>query len=89
MRKEFVKYLLEWLSADTISKMISDLPLKEVDKEILLFCYVKYKNKRGWQKQCAYDLGVDVKTVSKRYNNALKLSLTSVMSYVSAHLRHP
>lgn len=89
MKEDFAKYLFERLSVETLSVIIDSLTIKPQEKEILKYCYIKYKGVRGWQKCAAYDLSVDVKTVSRRYKKALKESANPLVLFVSQRLNCP
>lgn len=67
--KDFCDWLCYRCDKEQMYLLINSLTVKPEYKEIY-HMYIKYGAKRGWQKQAAFDLGCDVKTVSRRFQRA-------------------
>lgn len=89
MEKEYAEYMYQRLSADTAIRLIRSFPLRAVDRDVLIDGLVGHQGRRGWQKVYAYEIGVDVKTVSRRYQSALKVSAKFLIAYVAGILERP
>lgn len=89
MEKEYAEYMYQRLSADTAIRLIRSFPLRAVDRDVLIDGLVGHQGRRGWQKVYAYEIGVDVKTVSRRYQSALKVSAKFLTAYVAGLLERP
>ncbi len=83
MEKEYAEYMFQRLSAETAVRLIRSFPLRATDKDVLIDGLIKHRCRRGWQKVYAGEINVDVKTVSRRYQTALKMSAKCLTSYVA------
>lgn len=83
--KEFVDYILRRMSKETSCRLIDQLPLTAAQKKILTEVAVLNLP----QKQIAYAEGRDVKTISRRYNKALEMSVQPLVAYLIKLLERP
>lgn len=83
MEKEFAEYMFQRLTAETAVRLILSFPLKQNDKDVLIDGLIKHNGRRGWQKVYAGEINVDDKTVSRRYQNALKVSAPFLTAYIA------
>ena len=89
MEKEFAEYMFQRLTPETAIRLILSFPLKRTDKDVLIDGLIKHNGRRGWQKVYAGEINVDDKTVSRRYQNALKMSAPLLIAYISRLLECP
>ena len=83
--KEFVDYILRRMSKETACRLIDQFPLTASQKKILTEVAVLNLP----QKQIAYNEGRDVKTISRRYNKALEMSVQPLTAYLIRLLECP
>ena len=89
MEKEFAEYMFQRLTAETAVRLILSFPLKKNDKDVLIDGLIKHNGRRGWQKVYAGEINVDDKTVSRRYQIALKVSAPFLTAYIARLLERP
>lgn len=89
MEKEYAEYMYQRLKADTAIRLIRSFPLRTVEQEVLIDGLAGHQGRRGWQKVYAGEINVDVKTVSRRYQKALKVSAKFLTAYVARLLERP
>lgn len=79
VKKEFAKFIFQRMSKERAVDLINSFPLLEAQKKILIEVDVL----KIPQKQIAWQEGREVKTISRRYNEALETSSDFLTAYVS------